>query len=134
MRGGAIPLLAWGIVLLVLLALNWVWTGDAIQIASFAFAVLTVVGWALALMLARPHEALRRGAPSALGRPETVPAASYGSLLLAVGAAAAVFGLAFGHFLIYFGVGLMAVGSGVVWRERAAERRARQMWGSEEKP
>ena len=43
-RGGAIPLLAWGAALALLLAINWVWTGDAIQVGSFGFAVAVVWG------------------------------------------------------------------------------------------
>jgi len=132
MRGGAIPLLVWGSLLLVLLALNWVWTGDAIQVASFAFAVSSVIGWVVALLASRPPEALRRGPPSAWREPQAVPSASYGSVLLAVGAASAVFGFAFGHFFVFFGAGLMVVSAAVVARELHAEHRARQRWRSEE--
>ena len=128
MRGGAIPLLVWGTVLAVLLGLNWVWTGDLIQVASFAFAVASVVGWVLALVLLRPGEALRRGPPARSGEPQAVPSASYGSVLLAVGAASIVFGFAFGHFPVYFGAGVMVVAAGVVARERFAERQARRRW------
>ncbi len=128
MRGGAIPLLVWGTVLAVLLGLNWIWTGDLIQVATFAFAVLSVVGWVLALVLLRPGEALRRGPPPGAGEPQAVPTASYGSVLLAVGAASIVFGFAFGHFPIYFGAGVMVVAAGLVARELYAERRARNQW------
>jgi len=128
MRGGAIPLVVWGGVLAVLLALNWLWTGDMIQVASFAFAVLTVVGWVLALVSRRPRQALRRGPPAGAGEPQAVPAASYGSVLLAVGAASAVFGFAFGHFPIYFGAGVMVVAAGLIGRELRAERQARARW------
>lgn len=134
MRGGAIPLLVWGSLIAVILALNWVWTGDAIQVASFAFTVLTVLGWALALVLQRPREALRRGQPSPSDEPQTVSSASYGSMLLAVGAATIVFGLAFGQFLVFFGAGLMVVAAGVVARELHAERRARQSWRRGQEP
>ncbi len=128
MRGGAIPLLLWGAVLAVLLGLNWIWTGDLIQVASFAFAVSSVVGWVLALVLLRPREALRRGPPAGAGEPQAVPSASYGSVLLAVGAASIVFGFAFGHFPIYFGAGVMVVAAGLVTRELHAERHARTRW------
>ena len=43
MRGGAIPLLAWGAGLAVLMAINAIWTGDGTQIAEFGFAVLVVL-------------------------------------------------------------------------------------------
>ncbi len=128
MRGGAIPLLVWGAVLAVLLGLNWIWTGDLIQVASFAFAVASVIGWVLGLVLLRPREALRRGPPARSGDPQAVPSASYGSVLLAFGVASVVFGFAFGHFPIYFGAGVMVVASGLVARELHAERRARRHW------
>ena len=63
MRGGAIPLLAWGSLLVVLLAINWIWTGDAIQIGSFAFAALAVYAGA-GLLALTGRSALRRGIPS----------------------------------------------------------------------
>ena len=137
MRGGAIPLLVWGTVLAVLLAMNWVWTGDLIQVASFAFAVASVVGWVLALVLLRPGEALRRGSPGRSGEPQAVPSASYGSVLLAVGASSIVFGFAFGTFPLYFGAGVMVIAAGLVARELHAERRARKHWrerGSGDRP
>ncbi len=132
MRGGAIPLLVWGAVLALLLGLNWIWTGDLIQVASFAFAVLTVAGWVLALVMLRPREALRRGPPAPSGEPEAVPAASYGSVLLAFGVACVVFGFAFGHFPVYFGAGVMVLAAGRLARELSAERRARDRWRRKE--
>ncbi len=131
MRGGAIPLLIWGSVLGVLLGLNWIWTGDLIQVASIAFVVLTVAGWVLALVLRRPREALRRGPPARSGEPQAVPSASYGSVLLAFGVASVVFGFAFGHFPVYFGAGVMVLAAGRLVREHSAERRARGRWRQE---
>ena len=34
MRGGSIPLLAWGALLAVLMVICWIWTGDAIQVGE----------------------------------------------------------------------------------------------------
>lgn len=128
MRGGVIPLLAWAMLIVLLLALNWVWTDDLIQVAAFAFTALSVIGWGVVLIVARPREALRRGPPEPSAEPESVPTASYGSVLLAVGAATVVFGLVFGHFLIDFGFGVLAAGILLVAREQYAERRARRHW------
>lgn len=128
MRGGAIPLLAWGAVLALLLAINWVWTGDAIQVGSFGFAVAVVWCGGLGLTLLSRRDALRRGAPEPTSDPQPVPSASLGAVLVAISAASIVFGLAFGRFLVYFGGGLLIASLGVVARERRAERRARRGW------
>lgn len=128
MRGGAIPLLAWGAVLAVLMAINWIWTGDAIQVASFGFAVAVVWGCALALFVAGRRRALERGAPTAPDEPEAVPTASLGAVLAGVAVGSIMFGLAFGRFLIYFGAGLLIVSLAVVLQELSAQRRQRERW------
>jgi hypothetical protein len=126
MRGGAIPLLAWSALLIVLLIINWIWTGDAIQVATFSFAAVAILGSAVALTIASRREALRPGPPPPSSEPEAVPTASLGSVMVAVAASAIVFGLAFGSFLIYFGFGLLIASLGIVAREIRAERRQRQ--------
>jgi membrane protein implicated in regulation of membrane protease activity len=127
MRGGAIPLLAWALLLCLLLAGNWVWTGDAVQVASFAFAVLAVVTFALGFT-ARDRAAARRGPPSPPARPspEALPSFSVAPVGIAVGLAAVLFGLAFGHFSIYFGCGLLAASLGRLAVELRAARRSRR--------
>jgi ribose/xylose/arabinose/galactoside ABC-type transport system permease subunit len=114
--------------LVVLLAINWIWTGDAIQVGSFAFAAAAIFAVALALIVSARRDALRRGPPQPTRDPETVPAASLGAVLVAVAVASIVFGLAFGHFLVYFGAGLLVVSLGMVLREWLAERRQRRAW------
>lgn len=132
MRGGAIPLLAWGAALAVLMVINWIWTGDAIQVGSFAFAVAAVWGIA-AVLTARRREALRPGPPSPPAEPEAVPTASLGALLVGISVASIVFGLAFGRFLMYFGAALLIVSLGMVARELHAEwRQRRELLRSEE--
>ena len=42
MRGGALPLLFWGTLLLVLLAMNWIWEGRLIQVGPTAFALVVL--------------------------------------------------------------------------------------------
>jgi hypothetical protein len=126
MRGGALPLLAWGTLLALLMILNGVWTGDRIQVATFAFACVVVFGGALALIAIGRSKAARRGEPEAPMRPEAVPVVSLSAVGIAVAVASMVFGLAFGHFLIYFGAGLLIVSLGAVAREVRAERRLRR--------
>jgi hypothetical protein len=124
-RGGAIPLLAWGTLLLVLLAINWIWTDDAIQVSSFAFTVLAVYGAALLLWAAK-REALRRGPPPPRGDPEPVPEASLSAVLIGLSVACILFGLAWAKFLVYFGAGVLALALGRLWLELRAERRSRR--------
>lgn len=125
MRGGAIPLLAWATLLIVLLIINWIWTGDAIQVGAFAFAACAILGGASAVVIVNGREALRRGPPLPPAEPEAIPTASLGAVLIAFSSATIVFGLAFGRFLIYFGAGLLIVSLGMVVRELRAERRQR---------
>jgi archaellum biogenesis protein FlaJ (TadC family) len=132
MRGGAIPLLVWALVLAVLYALNVVWTGKALDAAMAGFAVAATIGTAVALVALRPREALRRGPPPPSEEPEAVPSASYGAVLLAVGVAAMLFGFSFAHFVVYFGAGLIIASLGIIAREEYAQRRALRRWRRED--
>ncbi|HEY2439507.1 MAG TPA: hypothetical protein VGI07_04700 [Solirubrobacteraceae bacterium] len=131
MRGGAIPLLIWALLLSVLFAINLIWTGKALDAAMAGFAVTATVGTALALVTGRPRDALRRGPPQPSAEPRAIPTASYGAVLLAVGVAATLFGFAFGHFFVYFGAGLVIVSLGIIAREECAQRRALRRWREE---
>lgn len=131
MRGGAIPLLAWALLLTVLFALNVIWTGKGLDAAMAGFAVAATIATAFALIAQRPREALRRGPPPPSAEPEAIPTASYGSVLLAVGVAATVFGFSFGHFVVYFGAGLILVSLGIIAREEYLQRRALRRWREE---
>ena len=127
MRGGALPLLAWACLIGALMTANAIWTGDTIQIESFAGALAVLLLWALALT-ASNRDAARRGAPPAgeRSRPQRIPDLSTGAVGAALGVAAAVFGLAFGHFLIYFGCGLFALSLGRLALELRAEKEPRE--------
>jgi hypothetical protein len=120
-RGGAIAPICWAGLLAVLGVINWIWTGDAVQIGSFGFAVLAIVLLAAALAVAAP-EARRRGAPGASSRPQALPAISLGAAIAGVGLAIFVFGFAFGQFPILFGAGAFIVGCGRLGLERRAQR------------
>ncbi len=125
MRGGGIPLLAWGTILLVLYAGNWVWEGRPIQVGTTVFAIVVIYGGAGLLWLAR-RESLRRGAPPAVLEVESVPTASVGAVLAALGLASILFGLVWALFFVYFRAVLLALALGRVATELRAERRTRK--------
>jgi hypothetical protein len=127
MRGGALPLLAWATLLGLLLAGNWVWTGDAIEVGEFGLAVLIILLGAFALTGAS-RSALRRGAPPPPpeGHFEAVPEISLAAALAPFGIASVLFGLAFGHFLIYFGCALFVLALARLAVELRASRRTRR--------
>jgi putative copper resistance protein D len=79
-------LLCWATLLVVLLAINWIWTGDAIQVGTFAFAALAVYLGGFTLWLVR-REALHKGPPPPRSDPEAVPEASLSAVAvgLAIG-------------------------------------------------
>ncbi len=122
MRGGALPLFAWGTLLVVLLALNWIWTGDAIQVGTFAYAALSVLG-AGGLLVAASRQALKRGPPEPRSEPEGIPAGSLGTVAAALSVAAMIFGLAFGRFLVFFGAAMLALSLARITLELRSERR-----------
>ncbi len=124
MRGGALPLLSWGTLLVVMLLINWIWTGDAIQVGSFAFAVLVVYG-AAGLLWRFGRQAIRRGPPAAGSGPEAVPDASLAAVLAGLSVACILFGVAWASFLIYFGAGVLVLSLGRLALELRAERQSR---------
>jgi hypothetical protein len=128
MRGGAIPIAIWAFLLALLMGNCWFWSHDGIDTAVLGFAVSMIVAWALALVVRRPREALRRGAPSEVDEPEALPTASMGAVMLAWGAVSTVFGFEFGQFLIYFGIGLTVVAIAVLLREHYHERGLLRDW------
>jgi hypothetical protein len=126
MRGGSIPLLVWGVLLCVLMAICWIWTDDTIQVAAFGFAVLVIWGTAALFAGQSRRESVRRGPPPASAEPLAVPTASAGAVLLAVSVASIAFGFAFGRFLVYFGGGLLVVALALILLELSGQRRARR--------
>ena len=128
MRGGAIPLLAWALILTLLFALNVIWTGKGLDAAMAGFAVAATVAFAFAFIASRPREALRKGEPPPSPEPEAIPTASPGAVLFAIGVGALVYGFAFGHFLVYFGAGLVVAGLAVLAREEYVQRRFLKRW------
>lgn len=133
MRGGAIPLLAWGALLVVLMSLNWIWTGDAIQVATFALAVVAVYAGA-ALLAATGRDALRRGPPAREPGPEALPQASLAAVLVGLSIACILFGLVWSGFLIYFGAGVLVLSLGRVALELRTERESVRRLRGEREP
>ena len=113
MNGGARPMLVWALLLSLSGLLNLVWAGVSVQTATFSAAVLAIVVTAVGILIRRAG----RG-------PEPVTHASFGTMIAAVGVGALLFGLVFGHFIIYFGSGLIVAGLGRLLLELRAQRRA----------
>jgi hypothetical protein len=122
MRGGAIPLLAWGTILLVLYIGNWVWDATGVNPAATALAVLVIYGAAIALIWLAGRRAVRRGPPEPRRQPRAEPQASSGAAIAAFAFASIVFGFTFGSFATYFGAGLLVVAIGRIAIEKRAER------------
>lgn len=133
MRGGALPLLFWGTLLLVLYTINWIWEGRLIQVGPTAFALTAIYGIALGLWLVR-REAIRRGEPAPSHSPEALAESSLGAVLVGLSAAAILFGMVWARFLVYFGTVMFAVAVGRTGLEVRAQRRARDATGAELEP
>ncbi len=121
MRGGSIPVLAWGTLLLILMAINWIWSGRAIQVATFGFAVLAVYGFAVAFFVLH-RGSIRRGPPEPETESVAVPELSLGSVAIGISIATILFGFVWAQFLVYFGAGLLVVSLGRVAVELRSER------------
>jgi uncharacterized iron-regulated membrane protein len=133
MRGGAIPILAWGTILLVLAIGNWVWNGKAVGSGAASAAVLIIYSFGVAIWLRR-REAIRRGPPAPRGEHEAIPQASVAAMVIGLAAGCALFGLAWAKFLLYFGIAMFVVGVGRLLVEVRAERATRRQVRSEEEP
>ena len=133
MRGGAIPILVWGTILLVLAIGNWIWDAKPVNGDAATAAVLIIYGFGVAVWLAR-REAIRRGPPEARTENEVVPQASVAAMIIGLSAGCALFGLAWAKFLLYFGIAMFVLGVGRLIIERRAQRATRrQVLGEEER-
>jgi hypothetical protein len=107
-RGGALPVLAWSAILVLLYAGNWVWSGKSVEVFETCFALAAIVLFAL-LLAALNRAAVHRGPPEPTPGVEPIPEFSFGAIGAALAIGCAALGAAFGHFLIYFGAGLFVV-------------------------
>ncbi|MBV8955145.1 MAG: hypothetical protein JO179_13490 [Solirubrobacterales bacterium] len=125
MRGGAIPLLAWGTLLLVLYAGHWIWDAKPVASIETAVAMLIIYAGGVALWLAR-RESIRRGPPPARPKVEAAPSMSLGAAVAGLSVGTILFGLAWAQFLVYFGAGVLLLSLGRVWVELRAEHASRR--------
>jgi hypothetical protein len=125
MRGGAIPILAWGTILLVLAIGNWVWDDKTVNGLAATSAVVIVYVFGVAVWMAR-REAIRRGAPEPSSVTESVPQTSLAAAGLGISAGCALFGLAWAKFLLDFGIALFIVSAARMALEVRAERASRR--------
>jgi len=125
MRGGAIPILAWGTILLALCIGNWVWNQRPVSGAAATVAVVIVYVFGIALWLAR-RESIRPGPPEPRDEPEAVPQASLAAVLIGLSVGCALFGLAWAKFLMYFGAGMLLLALGRLAIELRSERATRR--------
>ena len=124
MRGGAFVPLIWGGILVVLGAINAIWTGGSVmQGGTFLAAIGSVLALGL-LLIALSPEARHRGARQPRTDLETVPSASLAAMIAGLAFGCFLFGFAFGHFPIYFGACLLIAALGRLALEVRAERRA----------
>jgi membrane protein implicated in regulation of membrane protease activity len=124
MRGGAIPILAWGTILLVLAIGNWIWDAKPVNagVASAAVAIVYVFG--VAQWLSR-REAIRRGPPEPRHELDSVPQASLAAAGIGVSLGCILFGIAWARFLVAFGAGVLVLSLGRLVLEIRAERHSR---------
>jgi hypothetical protein len=133
MRGGAIPLLVWGTILLVLYIGNWIWDGTRINPAVTGFALLVIYLAGLLFWL-MSRQAIRKGPPEADLRPRALPRISAGAAGVGISVGVILYGVVFGKFLVFIGGALLVlslgrVGRELLWQERslhAVRRRLRR--------
>jgi uncharacterized iron-regulated membrane protein len=127
MRGGAIPLIAWGVLNLVLLIIAGIWEGDGIynggiHMGLAGYTVLAMWLGGLVLLLQRRH-AIHKGPPEYERDIDALPRVSFGAAGFGIACALAGFGIVFGKFLIYIGGALLIASVGQVVRELRWQRR-----------
>jgi uncharacterized membrane protein YfcA len=123
MRRAAVVLLAWGLLLGVLTALQAVFAPKVIQfsipaVASTACVLAGLVVWTLDARQDRDE------------RPRPIADGSLATVALVIGVAVALLGAGFGLWLILIGAGILALGLGGVVREQRARARTLRGEGS----
>jgi hypothetical protein len=122
MRGGSIPILAWGVLLSILTIGNAIWEGRWLQAGQFAFAAIVIFAFALFVFALSGRRALHKGPPEVTREHTAVPEASVGAVVAALSLAMLLFGFVFGSSLIYMGAGFLALSLGRLALEVRSER------------
>jgi len=120
-RGGAIPVFAWGTILLVLYIGHAIWDARTVQIVITGFAVLAIYGLGLVLWLAH-REAIRRGPPEQDTGATPAPSASAAAASAGFAIACILFGFVWSTFLVYFGAAVLLFSAGRALIELRAQR------------
>jgi hypothetical protein len=105
-----------------------------VNAATAAFAALVIYLGAALIALRSGARAVRRGPPEPETEPQSLPQASSGGFITALGVACFLFGFSFGAFLIYFGAALAVLGMARLGVEVRAERAARRRIIGERRP
>lgn len=130
MRGGAIPVLAWGLLLTALVVMNAIWEGKWLPAGQFAFAAAVIFAFVAFFVAIIGRQALQKGPSRWRGVAEAVPESSAGALGVALSLSLLLFGFVFGSSLIYLGAGFLALSLGrlalEVRLQRERVKRARQ--------
>jgi formate hydrogenlyase subunit 3/multisubunit Na+/H+ antiporter MnhD subunit len=124
-RGGAIPVFAWGTLLFVLFVGNWIWDAKPVNAEVAAAASLIVYAWAIFLWLAN-RESVKTGPPEPEVETAEVPRESFAAMLIGLSIGCILFGLTWAKFLVYFGIGALVLSLGRLGRELRAERATRR--------
>lgn len=123
MRGGAIPIFAWGTLLLVLMIINVIWAGSQIQAETFGYSLFAVYGTALVLSVVR-RDAVRRGPPEPEPSLRAIPQTSLAAMILGIAIGAMMLGVVFGKFLVFIGGGVWLLAAGRLVVEVRAQRKS----------
>ena len=125
MRGGAIPVIAWATLLFVLFVGNWIWDDKPLNVVSAGVASLIVYAWGFFLWLAR-RESIKTGPPEPRVETRNIPRQSVAAALTGLSVGCILFGLLWATFLVYFGIGMLALSLGRMALELRAERLTRR--------
>ena len=131
MRGGALAVLAWATLNLILFIGNFIWDGKPVNAATAAFAAVITYVTGVGLWLSR-REAIRRGPPEPHVEVEAVPQASLAATLIGLSIGCILFGLAWSKFLVYFGAGALLLSLGRLFVEKRSERATRRQLADED--